>query len=247
MMRNIKLTIEYTGTNLSGWQLQLDKRTVQGEIERALKTIFKKDIRIYGSGRTDAGVHAAGQVANCKIDTAMETQDIVRALNGNLSGDITILLAEDISDKFHAQYSAKRKTYRYTISNRPTRPALNSDYLYHVTHKINLAAMKREAKAFLGKHDFRSFTATDVTTIGKDATRTIHTLNITKKGDLIMVEITANGFLYKMVRNIVGTLLEVGTEQLPEGSVKKILKAQARTAAGNTAPAKGLTLMQVEY
>lgn len=248
-MRNIKITIEYNGTDLSGWQYQPGPygRTVQGDIEKALKIIFKENIRVQGSGRTDAGVHAAGQVANFKIDSKMKPEEIVRALNGNLRDDITILSAEDVSEKFHSQYSAKRKTYRYTILNRATRPALEKDFVWYVQYKINVAAMRKEAKTFIGRHDFRSFTATDPGNIEKNTIRKVDILDIRKKGDLITFEITANGFLYKMVRNIVGTLLAVGTGALPPGAVKEILKAKSRLAARETAPAKGLRLVKVEY
>lgn len=247
MMRNIKITIEYNGTHLSGWQYQPGECTAQGEIEKALKIIFRKNIRVQGSGRTDSGVHAVGQTANFKVDSLMKPEEIVRALNGNLCDDISIISAEDVNENFHSQYSAKEKTYRYTVLNRPTRPALDKDFVWHVQYKINISAMRNEAKALLGKHDFRSFTATDRSNIEKNTTRTIKALDIRKKGDLITFEITANGFLYKMVRNIIGTLVDVGTGQLPKGSVKKILKAKSRTAARETAPAKGLRLVKVEY
>jgi tRNA pseudouridine38-40 synthase len=250
-MRNIKLTIEYNGTNLSGWQYQPDKRTVQGEIQSALKIIFKNDIHLNGSGRTDAGVHAAGQVANFKIDSAMKPAEIVRALNGNIKDDISIICAEDVPENFHSRYSAKQKTYRYTILNRASRPALEKDYVLHVPYKINLTAMKNEIPALLGKHDFLSFTASDPSQRGKltnkDTTRTIYDLRIQKKAQLITIEVTANGFLYKMVRNIVGTLLDVGTGNIPSGAIKKILKAKSRLFARATAPAKGLMLLNVVY
>lgn len=251
-MRNIKLTIEYDGTHLSGWQMQtLDKRTVQGEIELALQIIFKKDIRISGSGRTDAGVHAQGQVANFHTDSKMKTEEIVRALNGNLPEDIVILSAQEVPEKFHAQFSAKRKTYRYTILNRQSRTALQNDFLLHLPYKLDLILLKKEAKEIVGEKNFRSFMATDAAqkeklTI-KNTTRKVYSLKIRKQEDLIYIDITANGFLYKMVRNIVGTLLEVGTGLMPPGSVKKILKAKSRVAAGMTAPAKGLMLVSVKY
>ncbi|MCB9771952.1 MAG: tRNA pseudouridine(38-40) synthase TruA [Candidatus Omnitrophica bacterium] len=251
-MRNIKLTIEYDGTHLSGWQMQtLDKRTVQSEIELALQIIFKKDIRITGSGRTDAGVHAQGQVANFHTDSTMKTEEIVRALNGNLPEDIVILAAQDVPKKFHAQFSAKRKTYRYTILNRQSRTALQNNFLMHLPYKLDLTLLKKEAKEIIGEKDFRSFMATDHAQknklIIKDTIRKVYSLKIRKENDLIHIDITANGFLYKMVRNIIGTLLEVGTGLLPPGSIKKIIKAKSRVAAGMTAPAKGLTLLSVKY
>lgn len=252
MPRNIKLTIEYNGTRFCGWQVQpLSQRTVQGEIKKALRIIFKKDILIVGSGRTDTGVHAIGQVASFKIDAPMPTNQIVRALNGNLDDDITILSAEEVPASFHAQFSAKRKTYQYTILNRSTRPAINKDFVLHVSHKINVSVMRNEAKDLVGRHNFLSFTATDPAKRNKptpqNTIRTIHNLTIRKKKDIITIEVTANGFLYKMVRNITGTLLAIGTGLLPAGSMKKILKAKSRHAAHSTAPAKGLALINVEY
>ncbi len=250
-MRNIKIIIEYNGTNLSGWQIQPDKRTVQGDIEHALKIIFKKNIPLYGSGRTDAGVHALGQVANFKIDSLMKTKQIVRALNGNLKDDITILNAKEVADNFHSRFSAKQKTYCYTILNRPTRSTIKKDFVWHIQQKINIAAMRKDAKNLIGKHNFRSFTANDPakskTLTSKDTTRTIYDLAIDKKGDIITIKITANGFLYKMVRNIVGTLSDIGTGALASDSVKNILKAKSRISARATAPAKGLTLLKVFY
>ncbi len=252
MMRNIKLTLEYDGTNFSGWQLQTpDKRTVQGEIEKALLKIFKKEIRIIGSGRTDTGVHALGQAANFKIDSPMPLEKIVRALNGNLPDDISVLSAEKVSTGFHAQHSAKQKTYRYSILNRPTRPAIDKNFVLHIPYKINLSAMRKEAKLLVGKHNFVSFMATDTAKRGKltakDTTRTVSKLEIHKKEDLITIDIAANGFLYKMVRNIVGTLLDIGTGLIPQGSARNILKAKSRRAARETAPAKGLILLSVKY
>lgn len=252
MPRNIKLTIEYDGTRFCGWQVQAPgQRTVQGEIKKALRIIFKKDIAIAGSGRTDTGVHASGQVASFKIDAPMPTHEIVRALNGNLSDDITILCAEEVPASFHAQFGAKRKTYQYRIFNRSTRPAINKDFVLHISHKINVAAMRKEAKDLVGRHNFLSFTATDPAKRGKptaqNTIRTIYNLTIRKKRNLVTIEITANGFLYKMVRNIVGTLLAIGTGLLPAGSMKRILKAKTRQAAHSTAPAKGLMLISVEY
>lgn len=251
MLRNIKLTLEYDGTDFNGWQIQSSReRTIQGEIEKALKIIFKKDIRLIGSGRTDAGVHAAGQVATFKIDHPLPTEKIVAALNANLPVDITILKAEECPQNFHAQFSAKRKTYRYTILARRARTSLNNKFCYHVTYPVKVALLKKEAASLIGKKDFRSFMATDPLVrdnpIPKDTVRTIYEIKIKKARDFICIEITANGFLYKMVRNIVGTLLEVATGQLPEGSVKKILKQKSRIAAGVTAPAHGLMLMKVD-
>ncbi len=252
-MRTVKLTIEYDGTDFNGWQIQKGKncRTVQGEIEAALKTIFKKPTPIRGSGRTDAGVHALGQVAHFKTTRSMDCEEIVRALNGNLPKDIAVLTAAEAPADFHAQYSAKSKTYRYSIYNSPVRSAVCRRDVWHYPHKLNLSAMKREAKAFIGTHDFRSFMAADSSGTsqkgGKNTKRKIFHLHIKKYGKIITFEITANGFLYKMVRNIVGTLVAVGTGQFPPGSVGPILKEKNRDCAGQTAPPQGLCLVEVKY
>ena len=251
-MHNIKLTIEYDGTNFNGWQIQKqNNRTVQGEIERALKLIFKKRIKLTGSGRTDSGVHAFGQVANFKTDSRLTEIEIQKALNANLPEDITILKSEDVPLTFHAQYSAKRKTYCYCILNRPFRCAQQRNYYLHVPYKINLQRMREEAKALVGRKDFRAFMATDAaqrnTIKEKNTVRTVYHLEIRKKENFLYIEIEANGFLYKMVRNIVGTLLEISTKNLPKGSMRKILQTKTRNSAGHTAPARGLCLIDVTY
>ena len=252
MMRNIKLTIEYDGTNFQGWQIQKqNNRTVQGQIERALKLIFRKRIKLTGSGRTDSGVHAFGQVANFKVTSRLTDKEIQKALNANLPEDVTILKSEEVPLTFHAQYSAKRKTYRYCILNRRVRCAQQRDYCLHVPYKINLKKMREEAKALVGRKDFRAFMAMDAaqrnTIKEKNTVRTVSRLEIRKKKDFLYIEIEANGFLYKMVRNMVGTLLEISTKNLPKGSMGRILQAKTRNSAGDTAPAQGLCLVNVTY
>lgn len=251
-MRNIKLTIEYDGTNYKGWQIQpRNQRTIQGEITAAAKKVFNEDIKLIGSGRTDSGVHALGQVANFKTHSKLDVIKIKNALNAHLDKDIRIINAEDAPRDFHAQYSAKRKTYRYSICLRDTPNPFHYRYFLHFPRKLNLKHMREEAECLTGKKDFRSFMATDPA-LGekiheKDTIRTIYRLDIKKRDDLLMIEIEANGFLYKMVRNIVGTLLEIGTGKLPAGSMKTILKQKKRESAGDTAKPEGLTLVKVDY
>lgn len=249
-MRNIKLTIEYAGTDFNGWQVQSkNQRTVQGELEKAIKRIFKKSSRLIGSGRTDAGVHALGQVANFTTPSNIPIERIVPALNANLPDDIAVTRAEAVPLNYHAQFSAKRKTYRYTILNRRARTALEHKFCHHIPHTIDLKLLRAEAKHLVGRKDFRSFTAADPAERdkpgSKDTVRTIYKIAIKKSGDFITIDVTANGFLYKMVRNIVGTLLDISSKHLPPGSIKNILKAKSRRAAGTTAPAKGLMLLRV--
>jgi tRNA pseudouridine38-40 synthase len=261
-MRNIKLTIEYDGTCFKGWQIQKkNQRTVQGEIEKALKKIFKEEIRLIGSGRTDSGVHAVGQVANFKISSPMPAARIKRALNANLPADIAILDARETDSLFHAQYSVRSKTYRYTILNRDVRSARERHSCFFYPYPLNLRLMREEAKSLLGRKDFKSFEAADTAGKGGDkaclsasalgrqagTVRTVRRVKITKKGDFIFIDIEANGFLYKMVRNIVGTLLEIGGGRLPKGSIKTILRKRNRLFAGDTAKPHGLTLWEVRY
>jgi tRNA pseudouridine38-40 synthase len=251
-MRNIKLTIEYDGTNFNGWQVQAKgHRTVQGEIEKALRKIFKRKIRLVGSGRTDSGVHALGQVANFKTASKITTVEIQNAINSNTGKDLTVLNVEDVPINFHAQYSTKDKTYCYCILNRKAPCAQQRFFCLHIPQKLNLTAIRREAKALIGRKDFRSFMAMDPakrdTIETKNTVRTIKRLEIRKKGDFIYIIIEANGFLYKMVRNIVGTLVEIGLGRLPEGCINTILRKKDRKFAGNTALAKGLCLDNVTY
>ena len=262
-MRNIKLTIEYDGTSFNGWQTQSARRdlkrrsgqgrqrTVQAQIEKALREIFKKNIKLTGSGRTDSGVHALGQVANFKTCSALTAEKICAALNAHLPEDIAIIKAEEAAPNFHAQYSVKSKTYRYTLLNRCARTALERNFSVHYPRKLNVRSMRAEAKTLIGRHDFRSFTATDLAKRKKKikigTVRTIKRLNITKRGDYLFIDIEANGFLYKMVRNIVGTLLEVGSGKRDKGSFRRIMAQKDRRFAGVTAKAKGLALMEVKY
>jgi tRNA pseudouridine38-40 synthase len=249
MSINLKLTLEYDGTHFNGWQIQpKGQRTVQGEIKKALQTIFKKDLTVIGSGRTDSGVHALGQVANVKIPKAMPVEELHRALNALLPSDIAVIDVKKVSDTFHAQYSAKQKTYRYTISHLKIRSPLHDRFALHYPYPLNVALMKKEAKSLVGRHDFRSFQAAGSSLKKKASTiRTIKSLKIHQRGFLIFIDITADGFLYKMVRNIVGSLLVVGAGRLKRKSLKTILSQKDRKLAPPTAKAQGLCLVSVNY
>ena len=249
MQRNIKLTIEYDGTDFNGWQVQAKgRRTVAGTIEKALKKIFRKNIRLIGSGRTDSGVHALGQVANFRTDSPMPVERIQKALNANLPEDIAVWKVEEVDADFHSQYSVRSKTYRYTILNRDARSPLQRQFCLAHPYPLNLRRMKEEAKALVGRKDFRAFQASNPSRDEKASTvRTVRRVDIRKKGDFLYIEIEADGFLYKMVRNIVGTLLDVSQGRLPKGSIKSILTQKDRNLAGDTAKPQGLTLLEVEY
>ncbi len=247
-MRNFKLTLEYDGAQFCGWQSQKNgERTVQGELEAVLLKIFKKPVKVIASGRTDSGVHALGQVANFKADTRMKPLEVQKALNALLPFDVVVTAVKEVKDDFHAQYSVEEKTYRYTILNRNCRSVFLRDRVYYYPHTLSVIRMRQAAKAFVGRHDFKSFQAYDPLRADRDTVRTIKRLTVKKEGDLIHIEVTANGFLYKMVRNIVGTLLAVGSAKLKVVEVAKILKAKDRTKAPQTAPAQGLCLMVVKY
>lgn len=250
-LRNIKLTIEYDGSAFNGWQIQTKKeRTIQDEVKKALSKITGQSITVFGSGRTDSGVHALGQVANFKTSSHLTTEQLLRALNANLPEDIAVSKVEEAPAGFHAQYKAKSKTYRYTILNRLARTAQMRSLCMLYPYRLNLRVMKKEAKVLIGRKDFKSFCASDPERYGegKESTiRTIKRLTIKKSGDYILVDIEADGFLYKMVRNIMGTLLAVGSGQLKPGATAKILKAKDRTQAPKTSSAKGLCLLEVKY
>jgi tRNA pseudouridine38-40 synthase len=247
-MRNFKITFEYDGAQFAGWQTQAQgERTVQGEIEAVLLKIFKQPIRAIASGRTDSGVHARGQVISFKADTRMKPLEIQRALNSLLPADIAVLEAREVKSDFHAQYSVKEKTYRYTVLNRKHRSVFLRDRVYFYPYPLNITRMRESAKYLVGCHDFKSFQAHDPLRAERQTVRTIRKIVIKKEGDLIYIDVTADGFLYKMVRNIAGTLLAVGSGQLPLDEMPKILKAKNRKFAWDTAPAEGLCLMTVKY
>lgn len=249
-MRNIKLTIEYDGTDFNGWQIQAKgNRTVQDEIEKTLQKIIGKKIHIYGSGRTDSGVHALGQIANFKTTSTIPSEGILRALNTYLPNDISILNIEEAKTKFHSQFDAKKKTYRYTILNRQEACAINRRFCTHIPHKLNTHRMRKATKDLIGRHDFKSFVASNPAKRGKKEStiRHIYRADLKKRGDYLTFEIESNGFLYKMVRNIVGTLIDIGSKQRPTTNMKTIISSQDRTMAGNTAPSQGLCLIEVKY
>ncbi len=245
---NFKITIEYDGASFAGWQAQAQgERTVQGELEDVLLRIFKKPIKVFASGRTDSGVHARGQVISFKADTRMKPLEILRALNSLLASDIAVHEAREVKEEFHAQYSVREKTYRYTVLNRKHRSVFLRDRVYFYPYPLNILQMRKAAKYLIGRHDFKSFQAHDPNRAHRQTVRTIKKLVITREGDLVHIEITANGFLYKMVRNIAGTLLAVGSGQMSLNDMPRILKAKNRQTAWDTAPAEGLCLMAVKY
>jgi tRNA pseudouridine38-40 synthase len=247
-MRNFKLTLEYDGSGFCGWQAQgQGERTVQGELEAVFLKVFKQPVHAIASGRTDSGVHARGQVVSFKADIRMRPLEIQKALNSLLPADIAVFEVKEVKADFHAQYSVKEKTYRYTVLNRKCRSVFLRGRVYYYPYPLNVAHMRKASKDLVGRHDFKSFQAYDPLRAERQTLRTIKKVSITKDGDLIYIDVTADGFLYKMVRNIAGTLLAIGAGQLPVDSIPEILMAKDREAAGDTAPAEGLSLMAVKY
>jgi len=244
-MRTIKLTISYDGTRYKGWQVQPNGITIQEEIEKSIERVFGKHARLHGAGRTDSGVHAKFQTAHFKTTNPIHVSKIPIALNSILPDDIAIIKAEEKATDFHARFNSKAKIYKYTILNAKSRDPFAEKYSWRVPYKLNVALMKREAEALVGKHDFKSFQATDKS--DRESVRKIFYVRINKKKNTIVLRIEGNGFLYNMVRNITGTLVDIGRGYLAEGSMNKILKSRDRKQAGPTAPPQGLFLEEVKY
>ncbi len=244
-MRNIKLTIEYDGTNFNGWQKQKDKRTVQDEVEQALGKILKEEVSITGSGRTDAGVHALAQVANFKTDKTIKPQELLFGINTMLPVDIVVTNVEETNEEFNSRNSAKKKHYRYVINNSKFPSALNANREYHFKYFLDIEAMQMAADDLVGTHDFKAFAAAGSTV--KDTTRTIYLLKVNRLGDRVIIDVVGNGFLYNMVRIIVGTLLDIGSGKLDICVMKNMIETGDRALGGRTAGPEGLYLVDVEY
>ena len=246
--KNIKLVIEYQGTDYCGWQIQPNGLAVQEVLKRAVKKVTRETVTIIGSGRTDAGVHAQGQVANFIAATKLTPDTLMRAINANLPKDVAVIFAERVPIKFHAQYDAINKEYIYTVYNSETRPVFPREIAWHIPKKLDVARMKKAAKYLLGEHDFKAFAAKDHSKPeDADTVRTITKLEIIREGGFIYFEVAADGFLYKMVRNIAGTLVEVGRGKWTPSQVKKVLASLDRKYAGPAAPPHGLCLWKVVY
>ena len=244
-MRNIKLIVEYDGTKFNGWQKQPDKLNIQGEIEKAISEITGEDIELIGSGRTDAGVHSLGQTANFKTNSNIPIEKFAIAINSRLKKSIVIKSAEEVEENFHSRYSVKSKTYRYIINNSEQGTAIYRNLEVHVPMKLDVSLMKEAIKYFEGEHDFKAFKASG--TSSKSSVRTIYKGEIRREGERIIIELTGNGFLYNMVRIIVGTLVDVGLGKIKPENIKSRIEAENRENAGKTFPAHGLYLLKVEY
>jgi tRNA pseudouridine38-40 synthase len=257
-MRNVKLLLQYDGTDYAGWQVQDNATTVQGVLEEALATVLRETIRVAGASRTDSGVHALGQVAAFRTSNSLPAEKLLRALNGILPPDIRVIEITEPEADFIPRF-AKEKTYRYAIACGESLSPFQRRYAWHVRDRLDFDAMREASTYFVGNHDFTSFTASG----GGEKThvREIHRVDFGVGGIITTCleaerladagvyhfEIAANGFLYKMVRNIVGTLLEVGRGRIPPKGIPEIIRARDRNRAGPTAPAHGLCLVSVRY
>jgi tRNA pseudouridine38-40 synthase len=246
MKRNFKLTIEYDGSDYFGWQRQTDPNTIQGTIENALHSLTGDSITLTGSGRTDSGVHALGQVASFRADTHLAPGDIHRALNALLPDDIVILSCDEMPGAFHARFDAVSKCYRYCLLNRPLPAALGRQYAWHIRKPLDTAAMRSALVHLEGTHNFKAFEGAG--SPRADSIRTVHRAElVSRNGDRIDFEIGGNGFLRHMVRNIVGTLVDIGLGKITPDDLASIRDGEDRGKAGITAPAHGLFLVNVNY
>ena len=255
MERNLLLTIEYDGSEFSGWQRQPERRTVQGELERVLSKVCGVPIQINGTSRTDAGVHALGQRASFKLKSGIPTDKVKLAANNILAGgknlasqvgDVRILQVEEMPEDFHARFDSKGKKYRYVIYNGEDQNIFRRKYCYQVQKNLDVEAMQNAAKHIVGTHDFASFQSAG----GQEretTVRTVFSLDVFRNGQDVVIEIAGDGFLYNMVRIITGTLVEVGLGKRKADDLVSIIESTDRTKAGHKAPAEGLYLVEVYY
>ncbi|MBI5396816.1 MAG: tRNA pseudouridine(38-40) synthase TruA [Verrucomicrobia bacterium] len=248
-MVTCKLTLAYDGTDYAGWQVQPNGTAVQEVVERAIEKVFGVKARVHGSGRTDAGVHALGQVAHFQMPKARATippKNLRRVLNGALPGDVRVLKAEIAPEGFHARFSAKEKTYRYQIFCGEVMDPFLRRWATHWPRPLDVAAMRRAARVLMGRHDFAAFSANPQRE-QESTVRTLKRLSVASHGEVVTITATADGFLYKMVRSLAGALLKVGAGKLKVEDIERILASKQRTAIVETAPPQGLFLVRVRY
>ena len=241
----IKLIVTYDGTDFSGWQIQKSGRTVQGEIQSALKTLTGEEITVTGSGRTDAGVHAVCQVASFETSASIPPKNFAKALNTVLAGDVKIISSEQVEDGFNARKHAKKKTYRYTLYRSDCALPLKERYAFRIDKDLDIGNMRDCASALVGEKDFKAFCATGSS--AKTTVRTIYSFDLENKGDETTFTVCGNGFLYNMVRIMVGTLIKAGEGKIQKADIEKMLAEGKRDLGGATISAKGLCLVSVEY
>jgi tRNA pseudouridine38-40 synthase len=260
-MRNLRLTVAYDGTDYFGWQIQPDRPTVQGVLQEAFRSLTGESASMNAAGRTDAGVHALGQVANVRTESRLPTERLVLGLQHYLPDDVAVLRIADVPIEFHATLAARRKTYRYVIHMSRVRDPFTRRYAWRVSHELDVAAMAKAATHLVGRHDFRCFETQGSPRV--DTVRTLFDVRVERvgpwslmsgsaepaaaAGPFVVVEVTGDGFLYNMVRAITGTLLEVGLGKRTPTGVAELITAGCRADAGQTAPPQGLFLVRVEY
>lgn len=250
MKTNFKIVVEYDGSNFSGWQIQKDQTTIQAELEKALSTILNQKIKIFGSGRTDAGVHAYGQVANFVAKTRLSCDAVKKGVNSIINSSVVIRECDTVHEDFHARRDSVSKEYHYHILNRDDPCAIQRQYVWHIKKKLDLKQMQECCKILIGKHDFKSFEGSGSPKYTTKREIFFADLFIDSNYigvDRLIFKIAANGFLKFMVRNIVGTIVLAGLSKIDTKNFKDILKAKNRNLAGPTAPAHGLFLMNVKY
>lgn len=240
-----RITLAYDGADYFGWQRQLDQPTIQGVVEAALEKLEGAPVTTHAAGRTDAGVHAEGQVVSFRLSREWEGWELRRALNGNLPLDIRALDAAPAGEDFHARFDAMSKTYRYQVYLADVMTPFLVRYAWHYPYPPDIERLSEESKALLGAHDFTAFTVADCET--KTFTRTITEIGVEREGDLLKLFFTGAGFLRYQVRTMVGALIESNRGRLKAGSIPELLKSRDRSLAGAPAPARGLTLVKVEY
>lgn len=245
--RNIKLVLAYDGSDFHGWQIQSHVITIQGVLQETLKKLCQEEISVYGSGRTDAGVHARGQVAHFKTASKIPVSKFQHALNELLPTSIRIYDCREVDSTFHARYSAQSKLYSYAILNQPICSPFRRRYAFHVPYSLNVEAMGAAARHFIGDHDFTSFCDTQDESPSKVRTVMLSEILPEEKSALVIFRVEANGFLHRMVRAMVGTLIEIGRGRLDSNSIPSLLAARDRSVAPWTAPANGLCLEWVKY
>lgn len=245
-MRNIKLTIEYDGRRYQGWQRLKDSdKSIQGKIEKVISIMTEEKIEIIGSGRTDAGAHAKGQVANFKTESTMTIDEMLEYLNRYLPNDIVVNDIEEVPERFHSRYNAKEKTYSYYVWNSTVPSVFNGMHSFHYFDELDMELMEEAAEKMIGTHDFLAFSALKKSK--KSTERTIKEISITKEGNLIHFKFVGEGFLYNMVRILMGTLLQIGSGELSMNSIEQAFTSKKREDAGPTAPSHGLFLDEVVY
>lgn len=242
---NVKVVLEYDGSGFHGWQAQAGKRTVEGEVRAALRELTGRDLIVYGAGRTDAGAHALGQVANFHYDGRLTPQRVQRALNALLPADVCVVDAQQVYLAFHARHSACWRHYRYRWLDRATRPAIGRSQVWHVPRRLDEVAMSEAAEALVGLHDWTTFCSASEP--GNRRSRRLRQSTITRTGDLVDLDLVGDGFLRGMVRGVAGALTVVGLGRQPPRWVGDALAARDRSKAATTAPAHGLTLVRVLY